>query len=333
MKTLHICLVHDSVIPPPRYGGTERILAWLSQALMQLGHRVTLICRSGSHVPGAQIITIDQPSDWKSWELKVPSDVDLLHLWSTPSPLPRKPFLITIEGNGKPGETFHTNTVFVSLKHAQNHGSTHFVYNGINPEEFPIDEQREPYLVFLAKASWKVKNLQGAIEISRAVGMPLHVLGGRNWPLGLHRLISAGRDVRYYGMVGDLEKRAVLRKAHALLFPVRWHEPFGIALTEALVSGCSVFGTPYGSLPEIVSPDVGFLGTGVEEIAQAIRTRSFSPRTCRDRVLQHFSHTSMAQKYLMYYERVLSTGFIGRKDEVPSYQFQELSEDLLPFQF
>ena len=333
MKSLHICLVHDSVIPPPKYGGTERILFWLSKALMQLGHRVTLICKSGSNVPGAQLLSIDQMGDGASRESCVPADVDLLHLWSTPSRMPKKPCLITIEGNGKPGETFHPNTVFVSLRHAQNHGSSHFVYNGIDPDEFSMDSHREPYLVFLAKASWKVKNLKGAIEIARAAGMPLHVLGSRDWPLRLQRLLPAWRGVHYYGMVGDLEKRAVLRKAHALLFPVRWHEPFGIALTEALASGCPVFGTPYGSLPEIVSSEVGFLGTGVQEIAKAIRTQTFAPETCRKRVIQQFSHLQMAQKYLMYYERILSTGFIGQKDDIPSTQFQTSSEDLLPFQF
>lgn len=333
MKSLHICLVHDSVIPPPKYGGTERLLYWLSKALIHMGHQVSLICKSGSLVPGVQIIPLDQLKKGESWEDLVPSSVDILHLSCTPQNIPKKPFLVTIGGNGQLGETFHPNTVFVSLNHAQNHGSTHFVYNGLDPDEFPMDEKREPYLVFLAKASWKVKNLQGAIEIARSAGMRLEVLGSRNWPLGLHKILPAWGGVRYHGMLGDLEKRQILRKAYALLFPVRWHEPFGIAITEALVSGCPVFGTPYGSLPEIISPDVGFLGSGVEEIAHAVRSKTFSPQVCRSRVLKHFTHLEMAKKYLMYYERILTSGCIGQKDEVPKYQFQKASEELLPFQF
>lgn len=302
---MHIALVHDALIPPPKYGGTERIIYWLAKALNRLGHRTTLLAREGSHVEGTRCIP--WPADG-NWEAALPTDVELLHLWATPGKVPAKPFLVTIEGNGQEGELFHPNTLFISRKHAENHGARRFVFNGIDPDDYVCAPRKEDYLVFLAKASWKVKNLEGAIAVARAAGMKLEVLGSRDWPLGAHRLLPRIRGVRYHGMVGDVEKREVLSRARALLFPVRWHEPFGIAITEALASGCAVLGTPYGSLPEIVTPDVGFLSASGRELVRALKEKSFDPARCRARVHEGFTHLDMARSYLRIYEEVLTTG-------------------------
>jgi glycosyltransferase involved in cell wall biosynthesis len=301
---MHIALVHDALIPPPKYGGTERIIAWLARALLKLGHRVTLVAREGSRIKGAEFIA--HSGDWES---RLSAGVDVAHLWSTPGAPPRLPFLVTIEGNGRPGEVFHPNTLFISRRHAENHGATRFVYNGIDPDDYRCEERRESYAVFLAKASWKVKNLEGAIAVARAAGTPLEVLGSRDWPLGLQKRLPRIRGVRYHGMVGDADKREILSRARALIFPVRWHEPFGIAVTEALASGCFVLGTPYGSLPEIITPDVGFLSTDGGQLAARLREPGrFTPAACRARVSAGFSDLDMARAYLPYYENVISCG-------------------------
>lgn len=298
-------------IPPTLYGGTERIIYWLGKALVELGHQVTLIANDQSHIPGAELrpVAAREP-DPHAWQKLVPDTTDLVHLWDTGQPQSPKPFVVTIEGNGKPGERFHPNTIFVSRKHAANHGATHFVHNGIDPAEYACAETRADYAVFLAKARWAVKNLSGAIAVARQAGVELRVLGSRNWPLNLQRWLPALRGVRYYGMLGGAEKRDLLARARCLIFPVRWEEPFGIALTEALVSGAFVVGTPYGSLPEIVTPDVGLLRTNGAELAEAVRQpQRYSPQTCRNRVLNHgFTHTDMARKYLAYYEQILAHG-------------------------
>ena len=330
---MHIVLFHNAIIPPIRYGGTERVIYWLAKALIQLGHSVTLIARPGSVIPRVNFIPIDPKNihDWESW---VPSSCDILHLWSTPPihAAPKKPFLITIEGNGKIGETFHPNTVFVSRKHADLHGTSNFVYNGIDPEDYFCDPVREPYLVFLAKASWKVKNLVGAIEIAKKTGLPLKVMGNRNWPLRLNRFFSPRwGQVQYLGMLTDPEKRKVLRKAQALLFPVRWHEPFGIAITEALASGCPVYGTPYGSLPEIIHPSVGHLSTDPTALAHHILNQKISPSQCRDRVYQGFTHIQMAQSYLKYYEKILNQGCLTPNQPEIQWRDPLAPEALLPW--
>lgn len=325
---MHIALYHEAIIPPKKYGGTERIVYWLGKALIQLGHQVTLIARPGSELRGATLVGT-QTSQSGDWESLVPSNVDILHLWGTPHRAPKKPFIVTIQGNGKPGEGFHPNTVFISRVHAENHGSTRFVYNGIDPEEYPCDLNRKNHLVFLAKASWKVKNLAGAIEISRKVGLPLEVLGSRELPLRLQRLLPRWDGVKYHGMVDDLEKRQVLRNARALLFPVRWPEPFGIALTEALASGCAVFGTPYGSLPEIVEAQCGVLASSSAELVKAVQTFRYDPEACRKRIYQGMTSLDMARGYLQHYERILIRS--AESPAAPKCRFTESSETLLPW--
>lgn len=307
---MHIAICHEALIPPTRYGGTERAIYWLAKALVLAGHKVTLLARAGSNVPGVDVIPLDHQNA-ASWESLVPASADIVHLFGTPATSPKRPFLVTIEGNGQPGEEFHPNTVFVSKKHAENHGSTHFVYNGIDPDDYPCDSKREDYLVFLAKASWSVKNLAGAIQIAQALDLPLKVMGSRNWPLGLHRLRPAFGGIHYLGMLADAEKREVLRKAKALLFPVLWHEPFGVAITEALASGCAVFGTPYGSLTEIVSSESGFLSNQVGAHVKALRSFNFSPEKCRARIYEGFTHHNMASRYLDYYRMVLEKGVLS----------------------
>lgn len=315
---MHVALYHDAVIPPPDYGGTERVIVWLARGLLSLGHQVTLIARPGpGSLPGVELIPIVSGEDW---EKKLPASVDIAHLWAPPAREPSKPCVVTIGGVGKPGETFHPNTIFVSRSHAENHECLNYVHNGIDPDDFVSSSKRGDYAVFLAKASWSVKNVRGAIAVAKAAGMPIEILGSRELPFGLKRLQSAlasiqGSSVSFRGMVGDAEKREALSRARALIFPVRWPEPFGLAVTESLASGCAVLATPYGSLPEIVTPDVGVLSTKGDELAAALRkSATFSPDRCRARVLAGFTHLDMARSYVAHYERVLSRGSLELKD-------------------
>ncbi len=312
--SLTIALAHPEIIPPRLYGGTERVVAHLAQSLLRLGHRVVLMSARGSSVPGVEWVEFSHGEDP---EARLPAGVDLLHLWGPPSREPRVPYLLTIEGNGKPGERFLRNTVFVSRKHAENHGSIHFVYNGTDPGLYPSDQRREDVLVFLSKASWSVKNLEGAIAVARGAGLPLEVIGSRSWPLEAQRWLR-WRGVRYHGMLTDSEKSALLRNARGLVFPVRWHEPFGIALIEGLLSGCPVYGTPYGSLPEIVGPSVGVLANSATELVKAIHGRRFEPEVCRNWAVERFSADVMAAKYLEYYSQVLSQGGLLGTPESPT---------------
>lgn len=309
-------------IPPKLYGGTQRVIYWLAKALKQLGHTVSLVAHPESNVPGVELIPSEN-SDLQASLGLVPDSTDIIHLFDYENPVAHKPFLVTVDGNGNGRHirTFHPNTVFVSRKHASNHGSEHFVHNGIDPDEYEISETREDYAVFLAKARWQVKNLKGAVRVARKAGLELRVLGSRNWPFELQRRLPARvcGGLRYYGMLGGREKVQILSRARCLILPVRWHEPFGLAFVEALASGAYVCGTPYGAVPEIVTPETGVLSARADELAAAAtEPKRFKPSACRNRVLRGgFTHLDMARKYVAYYEQVLTRGSLLKEGQPP----------------
>jgi glycosyltransferase involved in cell wall biosynthesis len=323
-------------VPPKLYGGTERVVYWLGKALVELGHRVTLIANAQSRISGVELRPLPENKyDLPAWLKLIPDSTDILHLWDKTEATLKKPFVITAEGNGQPGEQFPLNTIFVSLKHAANHGSRHFVHNGIDPSDYLFSEKRENFAVFLAKARWKVKNFHGAMAVAHRAGIELRVLGSRNWPFNLQRLFPKIRGVRYYGMLGGSEKAEIISRARCSIFPVRWHEPFGISTIEAMVSGAYVVGTPYGSLPEIVTPEVGVLSANANELAEAVRNpQQFNPQTCRNRVLcGGFTHLDMARKYLKYYEQVLTRGSLDDENSpVPATKPGFVANQLLPWE-
>jgi Glycosyl transferases group 1 len=335
---MHVTLYKPGTIriPPKLYGGTERVIYWLGKALVELGHQVTLIANAQSHIPGAELrVVAGDEKDPCAWLRLVPDSTDIMHLWDTSEPDANKPFLVTVEGNGRPGQKFHPNTIFVSQRHAANHSSRHYVHNGLDPGEYAFSERREDYAVFLAKARWKVKNFPGAVAVARRAGVELRVLGSRNWPFDLQKMLPPIRGVHYHGMTGGAEKRDLLARARCLIFPVRWEEPFGISLTEALVSGAYVVGTPYGSLPEIVTPEAGVLSAKADELVEAVKNpQRFSPAACRDRVLRGgFTHLDMARKYLGRYEQILTRGSLGGASEpAPGTQPGFVAKHLLPWE-
>jgi glycosyltransferase involved in cell wall biosynthesis len=107
-------------------------------------------------------------------------------------------------------------------------------------------------------------------------------------------------------MVDDSLKIPYLRQARGLIFPVLWPEPFGVAVIESLYFGTPVFATPYGSLPEIVDPDVGFLSNSAIELASAARQwGSFDRRAIHEYWGKNFSAKVMAKKYITYYTSIL----------------------------
>jgi Glycosyl transferases group 1 len=321
-------------IPPKLYGGGQRAIYWLGKGLIELGHRVTLIANAQSEIPGAELRAISpDEKNPRAWLRLVPDSADIFQLFAAPEFGTPKPFLVRIGGNGQPGQRFHPNTIFVSRNHAANHGSRHFIHNGLDPSEYAFSETREDYAVFLAKARWDVKNFRGAVNVARRAGIELRVLGSRNWPFDLQKWLPTIRGVRYLGMVGGEEKQNLLAHARCLIFPVRWHEPGANALNEALVSGCYVAGTPYGCLPEIVTPEAGVLSAKAEELAEAVKNpQRFNPQKCRERILNNFTHLEMAKKYVAYYERVLAHGSLDDERISPQTPMDFDANKLLPWE-
>ncbi len=108
-------------------------------------------------------------------------------------------------------------------------------------------------------------------------------------------------------MVGGELKHSLIQHSKGLLFPVIWHEPFGIAISESLYLGCPVFATPYGSLSELVTDDVGFLSSSSSELALAMENvEDYSRKRCHEYARDQFNSTIMTQNYLALYERVMN---------------------------
>lgn len=322
---MKICFVHSGIIPPKTYGGTERILYWLIKELSLMGVDVTLIGHPRSDL--SQIGGTLIPWEGGDWSTLVPSNIDLLHLFLTPSEEIQKrfPVLVTIHGNGKPGERFIPNTLFLSKKHAENHGASHFVYNGIDFADYPYlpgKKLANNNYLFLAKASWKVKNLRDCIRACRKNHRHLHIAGGRTW--------FPSRYLHNHGMIGQEKKLELLRLVDGLLFPVRWHEPFGVAVIEAMSQGVPVYASPFGSLPELISPESGRIASNYQELEDLLAAPpSFDPLVIRHYAEEKFSARTMAQNYCNYYQRVIGGEILH--SEAPISRCKNSAEILLDF--
>ena len=166
------------------------------------------------------------------------------------------------------------------------------------------------YYHFLGKAAWRVKNVKGAIDVVKALprGERLIVLGGYRFNFKMGWRFTFTPKASFKGMVGGAEKCTYLQHSKGLIFPVRWDEPFGLAITESLYFGAPVFGTPYGSLPELVKPEVGFLTNSEQEMIAHLQNcgASYSPATCHEYARDLFNSRVMAENYLKKYEQVLN---------------------------
>ena len=302
---MHILLVNHAPIPVFAYGGTERVIWDLGRALVAAGHRVSYLVPEGSHCDFARVLTI-QPG--RPWAAQIPADVDVVHFQFQPEGEVDRPCVVTEHGNGSGGQPLALNTVFVSRNHAERHGSTQFVHNGLDWASYgPVDfERSRRHVHFLGKAAWRVKNVRGAIQVARLAGVDLDVLGGTRLNLRRGFRLTLSPRVHFHGMVGGQQKFDLLNASRGLVLPVRWHEPFGLAVIESLYFGCPVFATPYGALPELVPQDCGMLAASAAELAEALRAWRGDPRACQAQVLQRFSAAAMARGYLACYERVLA---------------------------
>jgi len=309
---MHVLIVNNTVIPALKYGGTERVIWWLGKELVKRGHKVTYMVAKGSSCPFANVIELNTDRPFN--EL-VPADVDVIHLNHGVNETPLKPYIITLHGNINHQQVLDKNTVFVSANHAARFGSDIFVHNGIDPEDYgkPILNNPREYIHFLGDAAWRVKNVRGAIKIAAKAKLPLHVIGGVRFNFSQGIRLTFNANVTFHGMKGGAEKNQIINNSKAMLFPVLWHEPFGIAIVESLYFGCPVFGTPYGSLPEIVNNEVGFLSNQSSELVQALRqVDDYNRQICHDYVMVNFTSAQMTDKYLQFYEQVLNGNSLNK---------------------
>jgi hypothetical protein len=313
MRIVHVI---PSRLPALLYGGTERVTWWLAREQAARGHRVTLLAGAGSTCPFADVRVLDLEAPMQE---QIPAGSDLVHFHYPFDEELDTPYIVTVQVNGAAGTTHHRNAVFVSRDHARRYGSEVFVHNGLDPADYgdPALGRRRDYVHFLGKAAWRLKNVRGAIRIARRAGVPLRVLGGHRVNFNMGFRVTLDRNASFAGMVGGERKNEELRGSRGLVFPVLWHEPFGIAITESLYFGCPVVGTPCGSLPELVPPGVGHLSDRFDDLVDAVR--SLGPvgrRECHEWVMENFTAARMTDEYLRLYERVLGGEWLNAEPPV-----------------
>lgn len=309
-----LLIIQNSRIPVVNYGGIERVVWYLAKELAELGHHVSLLAAPGSYCPFADVVAYNPG---KPLAEQIPEGTDIIHAQDgLDESVADFPHVITAHCNYMKGK-LDKNTVFVSRNHAERYGSSSYVYNGMDWNDYAKVDLECPrnYYHFLGKAAWRVKNVRGAISTVKA--MPhehLRVLGGYrfNFKMGLRFTFSP--KISFEGMVGGAKKSMLLNGSKGLIFPVLWDEPFGIAITESLYFGAPVFGTPYGSLPELVNEEVGFLTNNQQElISHLTDSYHYVPKVCHEYAADNFNSRLMAIRYLEKYETVLNGGTLNKE--------------------
>jgi glycosyltransferase involved in cell wall biosynthesis len=335
MRIAQVAPLAESV-PPKLYGGTERVVAWLVDELVKLGHEVTLFA-SGDSVTGAELIPVcpralrlgrprTDPMAIQAALIEEvacrANDFDLIHAHIDWLHLPLLcrlgvPFLTTCHGRLDlplfPDVIRRfPKTAFVSISENQriplpeaNWIST--IYHGLPQGLFRASFEPGSYLAFLGRLTAE-KGPGPAIRIARAVGMPLQIAAKvpRGETTYFRECIEPqvdGKHVRLIGEVNDQAKQGFLAGAAALLFPIDWPEPFGLVMIEAMACGTPVIAFRSGSVPEVVDHGItGFVVSDEEEAIQAIgRLGELNRHRIRAQFEKRFTSRRMAEEYLNHY--------------------------------
>jgi glycosyltransferase involved in cell wall biosynthesis len=327
---MRILFVNWATVPVFAYGGTERVIWDLAYELHKLGHEITFLTPPGSSCDFGSVLSFDADQDLLP---QIPAGYDITHFQFQPKfDLDRdfgRPYLMTEHGNYNKNPTRPLNCNFISRDHARRHQSEQYVLNGLNWESYgPVDlDSSRKNFHFLGKAEWRAKNVKGAIEVAKQAGVDIEILGGERFNFRRGFRLTFTRRAHFHGMVGGARKFAALNASQGLILPVRWHEPFGLAVIESLYFGCPVFSTTYGALPELVGSEFGFLSDSCAELAQAVRSLSFDRRKLHDYARQTYNSQRMAQGYLEKYQTILSGKTLHDKPPV----WPRLSKKMLPW--
>jgi glycosyltransferase involved in cell wall biosynthesis len=327
-------------VPPKFYGGTERVIHWLTEELVALGHDVTLFA-SGDSITSARLEAVWPRALRLDGSVRDPNalhmamlervrqqanEFDFLHFHLDYYPFSLfcrqpVPFVTTLHGRLDLPEhepvfaTFPTLPV-ISISDSQRRPVPHAnwvqtIYHGL-PRELLMPVAATPrYFAFLGRIAPE-KGIDRAISIAHRCGVPLRMAAkvdkmDRDYFNEKIRPQLDGRNVEYIGEITDREKPEFLSGAVALLDPIDWPEPFGIVMIEAMACGTPVIAFNRGSIPEVI--DEGLTGFVVEDEEGAIgafnRLSLLSREKIRYRFEQRFTARRMALEYLAAYRRLM----------------------------
>ncbi len=340
---MHIALVSTPFVsvPPRGYGGTELVVHELERGLRHAGHVVTLFATGDSR--GGDVRALYR---WPVWPPDPRAEArharfaaeqidaggfDVVHSHTAPllafaEQIP-VPFIHTIHHarNERLSALFRRHAVvrFVAISRRQAELERGLrcdvVHHGLDPARYPGSSGMGGYVLFIGRLSWcKAPDL--AVAAARRAGIPIIVAGWPHpeendppgWREELMRVLRAP-GVHWVGSVGPDAKRVLLDEARALLVPLRWEEPFGLVMIEAMLTGCPVVAFPRGAAVELVEPGLtGLLVSDEREMSEAlVQVQRFDRAACRRRACERFSAERMVRDYLQVYRRAIA-GFAGR---------------------
>lgn len=339
MKIAQVAPLIESV-PPKLYGGTERVVSYLTEELGKQGHEVTLFA-TGDSVTSAELVAccpralrhapeLGDPMGWHLVQMEMllrrAHEFDMIHFHNDYLHFPMSrgmgtPHITTLHGRLDLPQLPAVYRMFpevpvVSISNAHraplpdlNWRAT--IYHGFPETCMQLEDGEPEYLAFLGRISPE-KRADRAIEIAVRANLPL-VIAAKVDAADKEYFdeeISPRLDhplVRFIGEVGDAEKRELFRKAHALLFPIDWPEPFGLAMVEAMGCGVPVIAFPCGSVPEIVEHGrTGYIVSSVSDAVAAVKALPAIRRDdCREVFRQRFTAARMAAEYVREYERLI----------------------------
>ncbi|MEY9748632.1 glycosyltransferase involved in cell wall biosynthesis [Bradyrhizobium japonicum] len=342
MRIAQLAPLAESV-PPKLYGGTERVIDWLVNELVEFGHEVTLFAsgdsmtkgklhavwpralrlgRKGADPNAACALLIEAIAERSR-------DFDVIHSHVDWLPLPvlsrtGVPFLTTMHGRldlpGLPQVIgAFADAPFVSISADQRRPLPEAnwiatIQHGLPKDMFRPSYEPGSYLAFLGRLTAD-KGPEDAIRIARAARMPLRIAAK------IPRAETAyfknklepnidGRQVQLVGEVDDAKKQPFLANAAGLLFPINWPEPFGLVMIEAMACGTPVIAYRSGSVPEVVEDGVtGFIVDGEEQAIRAVKElRRLDRRVVRARFEERFVASRMANDYETRYRELVARG-------------------------
>jgi glycosyltransferase involved in cell wall biosynthesis len=351
VRIAQVAPLYESV-PPQLYGGTERIVSYLTEELVRVGHEVTLFA-SGDSTTNAELVPLCERSlrldptcrDRLAHHLRMVEEVakrsddfdvvhyhiDYLHY-----PISRRepvPQLTTLHGRLDLPELAqlydeYRDMPVVSISDAQraplpqaNWLAT--VHHGLPIERFRVGRGRRGYLAFIGRTSPE-KGLPRAIEIAQRAGLPLRIAAkvddaDRDYFRTVIEPLLESPDIDFVGEIGEGEKSAFFGGARALLFPIDWPEPFGLVLIESLACGTPVIAYPGGSVEELLCDGrTGFVVDSIESAVEAVgRLDEISRAECRREAERRFSVERMTRDYVALYKTLAGTAgaFVAEEEE------------------
>jgi glycosyltransferase involved in cell wall biosynthesis len=343
MRIAQIAPLYESV-PPERYGGTERVVAYLTDALVDLGHEVTLFASAGAKTKAKLVASRDQPirldpcplkSDLAAHlamlhEVRKRADAfDILHFHVDMIHFPlfedrAATTLTTIHGRLDMKDLADVyrrwpRYPLVSISRAQRQPLRfanwfETVHHGIPPDLCRFAPKASRQLAFVGRISPE-KRPDRAIRVARSAGRLLKIaakVDAADAAYFRDRIepMLATPSIEFVGELGDEAKSALLSNSAALLFPIDWPEPFGLVMIEAMSCGTPVIAWDCGSVPEVIEHGVtGFIVHSEDEAVRVLaKVESLDRRRIREAFERRFQATVMARHYLDVYSRLVQKG-------------------------